>query len=151
MTNNAPDNDLCNRKYVLKCKVKFFDKYVRENIGQGKINEYQRKLVLLVPEQNDECMRFFQAWLPETVEEYFEIATQIGVPVHSPSRVAIKRGPDVQSEKPYLTVMSVGVEEVIKARCKEGDWLKVISLPSNEEDEADFARDASEGNFQVVE
>lgn len=144
MSNQIPPeqaNDPTFRKYYLNCKVVFFRKTV-ENVA--------RTMALLVPQEGDETNRFYAAWVPTSQGEHYELAATIGTPVNSPVRLSIHLGHDEKCDRPYLFVMSKGVEDIIVGHIPEGRVLRVTVLPANEEDQADFAQDASDGNFEVV-
>ncbi len=132
-------NDPTYKKYVLTCTTRFYEKVV-----EGK----ERKMVLLVPEENDEMHRFLNAWCPTTQGEKHELAAYIGAPAHTPARCAVFMGHDEKCERPYLFVMSKGVEDIL-VKYKEGLRLIVTTLPANEDSEADNT-EASEGNFEVL-
>ena len=141
-------NDPSYKKYNLTTKIKFIRKSVREDIGGGKIQSYERKMVILIPQEGDETNRFYYAWVPSTQEEKYELAGVIGSPVNSPCRFSVHMGHDEKSEKPYLFVMSKGVEDII-VKMREGDLVRVTTLPANEDSEADYAQDA-QGNFEAI-
>lgn len=132
------------REYHLNCRVKFHRKYVHEN-GRS----YERDLVILVPEDSDERTRFLSAWLPDSREEYFELASIMSPPIDSPCRLSVHRGPDDKSEKHYLFVMSKGVEEIILEHIKEGAIIPLKILPEGAEEILDHAVD-SHGNYQLI-
>jgi len=149
----APEqaNDPTFKKYHLKCMVKFFKKTVRDDLGTRGVIAYDRTMVLLVPQESDEMVRFLNAWCPTTIGEHFELAGHIGGPVHSTCRFSIFMGHDEKCDRPYLFCMSKGVEDIIVKFGKEGMNVQVTTLPANQDSEADFAQDASDGNYQVSE
>lgn len=136
------------KQYKLKCTTKFFNKNIKEDIGKGVIQSYKRKLVLLVPEHNDEFNRFARAWLPDDSKQYFELAAVLGGPAHTPSRLSVHLGHDEKLDRPYLFVMSKGAEDIL-IKYKEGTNLIVTTLPANEDAEADSV-EANQGNFEVM-
>lgn len=138
------------KKYPMLCKTKFFRKEVSEDIGHGVKQQYTRKLVILIPQESDMRTRFLNAWLPETTEEYHELAAEIGAPIHAPCRLSIHRGHDEKCDRPYLFVWSKGVEDIL-VKFAEGTTVSVCALPANSEMEADFAPDSDDGNYDVVE
>lgn len=142
-------NDPTFKKYFLNCKVKFFKKTITEDIGHGRITNYERNMVLLIPQESDECHRFYHAWVPSVVTQHYELAGIIGSPINSPARFSVHMGHDERCDRPYLYLMSKGVEDIIAGMITEGRVLRVTTLPANEEDEADNAQDASDGNFLV--
>lgn len=136
--------DPTERQYKIKAKVKFIKKYV-EDFGRS----YQRVLAILIPETSTEQMMFLNAWLPTEKQEYFELAAFIASPINSPCKLSIHKGPDEKSEKPYLFVMSKGIEEaLIKYKCN-GKVLDLTILPESEEMVADEATD-SDGDFDLI-
>lgn len=143
-------NDPIYRKYFLTCKTKFIKKDVSEDIGSGITQQYTRKLVILIPQESDQRTLFLKAWMPETIEEYHEFAAELGAPVHGPSRLSVHMGHDEKCDRPYLFIMSKGVEDILNT-FPEGTLVKVSTLPANHEDAADYAQDATEGNFDAVE
>ncbi len=138
------------KKFNLKCKVKFIKKSISEDIGKGRRANYDRVMAILIPQESDECYRFYAAWVPDTVEQHFELTGVIGHPVHSPCRFSVHRGHDGRSDRPYLFVMTKGVEDLIVRYKKEGDEMNVVTMPANEDSEADYV-EASDGNFRVVD
>lgn len=142
-------NDPTYRKYVLSCKTKFVTKNVSEEIKAGVVNQYQRHMVLLVPQESDQRTRFLSAWMPETMEEYFELVLDLGAPIHGPTRASIHMGHDQWCDRPYLTIMSKGVEEIL-LKFSEGITVQAVVLPANMDGEADQGADSSEGNYEVV-
>lgn len=148
----APElkNDPTYKKYHLSCKTKFHFKTVTEDIGRGVISSYARKLVLLVPQESDQRSRFLSAWCPDTKEEFYEVAAEVGAPVHGPVRLSVHRGYDDKLDRPYLFVMSKGVEEIL-LDFPEGRTLEVTILPANMDGEADYALDSSDGNYEAVQ
>lgn len=134
----SDDGEMTERRYVLKCKTKFFRKSVNENIN-GKQKSYERKLVLLIPQDNDQRTRFLMAWLPDTTQDYYEVSTFISRPVDGPARMSVHRADD-RSDRHYLFVMSVGAEEVL-AKLAEGSLINVEVMKGSEDSEADFAAD----------
>lgn len=151
-TEIAPElvGDPTYRKHIFMCKTKFFKKNVEEDIGKGIVQRYQRKLVLLIPQESDATTYFLNAWVPEVITEYHELAAELAAPVFAPSRLSIHLGHDEKCDRPYLTVLSKGIEDIL-VKYPEGTLLKVTALPANEEGEADFAPDSDNGNFDVVQ
>lgn len=148
--NDMPNEHLpTNRRFNLRTRVKLFKKNVVEDIGK-EVQRYERKMVFLIPDQSDEMVRFMMAWLPDTMDEYSEVVGIMGHPVNSPCRLALKRGPDAQCERHYLTVMNVGVEEVIWRNMRDGQSIPVEILGAHEDSEADYARE-SDGSYKKSE
>lgn len=130
--------------YVLKCQVLSKVKHVKDFERQ-----YTRQLIYLIPEQNDQAQSFFRAWLPETREEFFELVAEIPNPVDSVARLSVHRGPDENSEKHYLFMMSKGVEEIFLERNLIGKTITIKILPESDDQLVDTVRDSS-GNFDLV-
>lgn len=140
--------ELTDNNYTLTVRTKFVTKTVQEKELNFK---YERKMVILIPEINDECIRFFNAWLPETTNDYYEIVSTIGAPIHSPCRLSVHRAPHAYSqEKHFLFVMSKGCEDDL-LRFPEGRMMTLSVLPQSEDQEADFAKDSDTGNYHLVE
>lgn len=137
------------KKYHLKCKIKFFLKDVKEDIGKGITQSYKRKLVLLVPDFNDEFSRFASAWLPDNPKTHFELAAQIGAPAHLPARCSVHFGHDEKFDKPYLFMMSKGVEDIL-VKYAEGTTIQVTTLPADQDSEADNT-EADQGSYDVMQ
>lgn len=138
MDNSTPEDDLTQRRYKLTCKTKFIE---------GSYKGQKLKNVILIPQENDQRTKFLTAWLPDTVGEYYELASFISMPVDSPCRLSVHRAPDKNSERHYLFVMSKGVEEVLLMK-PEGLTVMVETMKASEEEEADHAR-GEDGQFEV--
>lgn len=138
MNDNFESDDLTERRYKLTCKTKFVN---------GKYKGQAIRNVILIPQDNDQRTKFLMAWLPDITGEHYEIASFISMPVDSPCRVAIRRGPDEMSERHYLFVMSKGVEEQL-LKMKEGSTIAVETYKASEESETDHAI-GEEGSFEV--
>jgi len=132
------------QEYVLKCKVIEKVKHVKDHDRQ-----YERRLIYLIPERNDQAMAFFRAWLPDTRGEYFELVADIPNPIASPCRLSVHRGPDEVSENHYLFVMSKGVEEIIQERKLVGKTLIIKILPESSDEVVDQVRDSG-GDFDLI-
>lgn len=146
--NFEESNDPTQRRYFLKCQIKFFETTIKEEVG-GRSLQYARKLVFLVPQESDQRSHFFNAWLPDQAGEHYELSGYVKPPIDSPCRFAIFRGPDKRSQNHYLLVMSKGVEDIL-VRLREGSSILVETFAAFEEAEADFARDTSDGNYDLI-
>jgi hypothetical protein len=131
-------------EYHLSAKVKFVDIDVKDHN-----RNYKRKLVILIPEVSTEQMNFFKAWLPEVSDEYFELATIIHSVVATPCRMAILKSKQNISDKPYLMIMSKGVEEDFINYKLEGKTLRLTILAEGNEEALDEIKDSS-GNFDTI-
>lgn len=132
------------KEYNLRVKAKFVSKNIEDN---GRT--YHRQMVILIPHESDERTYFFKAWLPETREEYFELAGQLASPINSNVRLSIHLGMNDFNTGPYLFVMSKGVEELMIEHKLEGKTFNLKIFPDNLEDQADFATD-SNGSYSVT-
>jgi len=141
-------NDPTQRRYNLKCTIKFFSTTVRDQMPSGVVKTYERTLVFLIPQESDERTRFLSAWLPDTSDEYHEVTAFIAHPVDAPVRLSVHRS-DNRSNRHYLTVMSKGAEDVL-LKMREGQSISIQVLKASEDSEADFAPD-TEYNFEVLQ
>ncbi len=144
--NFEEQGDPTQRKYVLRCKLKFFRKWVAE-IVNGKDLGHERKQVMLVPQEGGQQIAFFDAWLPHKVGDYFEVTGFIGSSIDSPTRFAVCRS-DAKCEKHYLHVMSTGVADVLRDR-DEGSNFQVTINPANSDSEADDSLEAG-GDYDLI-
>lgn len=141
------------QQYNLLCRVRCFTKNIKEDIGT-KILSYQSLICCLVPEQNDECMKFFQAWLPEVPEERYEVAAFVKVPTNGKTRLVVKYGDDDHNalgafDGPYLQVMSLGLSKWLNGK-KDGQRVEVVILPESADEIADDGIEANEGGYDLV-
>lgn len=141
--------DVCEREYNLTCKVKIRKIWVEDNQNEKGIVRSERTMVYLIPQESDQRTRFLTAWLPEVAHEYYEVASFIASPIDSPCRLSVHRGPDSRNETHYLFVMSTGVSEIL-SRLKEDSLVNVKILPASKDSETDFAKDSSEGNYELA-
>lgn len=132
------------QEYNITAKVKFVDVNVKDHDRQ-----YSRRLVILIPQESMQRDLFFNAWLPEVSEEYFELATVIRSSIPSPCRMAILKAKKGISDRPYLTIMSKGVEEDFISHKMEGKIVEVKILPEDQDHVSDDARDSG-GNFDLI-
>lgn len=119
-------DDATERTYVLKCRPAIFKVWV-EDAGR----KYQSTILLLVPEVNDQCVQFFNAWLPEDAQTHFELGAFIHPPIASPARLSVHRRNE-RSPNHHLTVMSRGVAEEIE-KFAMNKVLTVDILPASQE------------------
>lgn len=110
-----PKQKSCQTRYHLLCKVVVKDCTYedQQSTGNSIISE---KLVFLIPEYNDQATRFFNAWMPETLEGYQEIGCEMGHPLYSAFRAALYRVSTFNSSlrENHIFVMSKGAEEILK-------------------------------------
>lgn len=131
------------RKYSIKCKVKYHERWNNDGIRNALV-----KLVLLVPEDSDQRTLFLKAWLPAMSTQRVEVTGFIPNPkIDSPCRFLVRRADD-RSDRHYLQIMSKGVADDIIAKLKEGDRL-LIKIGSEADDEdADNSRESG-GSFDL--
>lgn len=134
--------DPCDMSYFLTCDVVLKTITVKEHN-----KEYENRIALLIPRESDQRTSFLRAWLPDTLDEHFELNVFLKPPVDSPCRVSIHRGPGKFAEKHYLFVMSKGVEEVLRRFDIKKVDIKI--LPESDVTASDFARDSDEGNYDL--
>lgn len=140
--------ELTDKKYHLLARTKFVEKTV---IEEELKTQYVRRMVILIPDLNDEAMRFFRAWLPETTEDYYEVVAELGAPVHSPCRLSVHRKPHPYSnDYHFLFVMTKGVEDDL-LQFPQGTRIQLTVLSQDSDEAADFAKDSDDGNYQLVE
>lgn len=132
------------KEYNITAKVKFVDVDVKDNDRQ-----YKRKLVLLIPQESSEQVLFFNAWLPETSGEFFELSAVIKSGVPTPARLAILKSREGIYDRPYLMVMSKGVEEDFISYRMEGKTVSLTILPEGEDEVADLAKDSG-GDYDLI-
>lgn len=114
-----PRIDPMERTYHLTTKVKV----VTMTGKQGeKDTGGSFKVVVLVPEQNDETTRFFAAWLADTEKDSFECLGTMGYPIYGSMRLSVCRGNKTCHEA-HLFVMSKGVEDILVN--KDGEKIQV--------------------------
>lgn len=138
--------DPTQKRYHITCYLKFHRTTVREETGKGE-KSYERTLALLIPDYNDQAALFLSAWMPDTIEQWHEVTGFFPPPVMSPSRFSVHRGRDGKVDRPYLTVMSKGVEDIL-LNFKEGQRFLINIFKASEDAEADHAIEADH-NFEV--
>lgn len=136
--------EISNERFTLRCKVLAKEMSYLDKQSAGKKWNEQAKVVLLQPEVNTECSRFFDDRLPTLDEEYTEVGMLIGGPVFGFVRGALQRGSKLCS-RPHIFVMSKRAENVLKYL--DGREIEVIIL--SEEEEANY--DEPEGKGMSVD
>jgi hypothetical protein len=143
-------DDPTEREYHLECKVAIKTVRSFDQKPNGEEFVIDRTMAFLIPEYNDQCTYFLNAWLPETREEVFEIATFIKPPIASPCRVGIRRGNEI-IEKHHMVVMSKGIEEELVDKKFDGKSIRLQVLPASMDNDIlahEKAKDSS-GSFHV--
>jgi hypothetical protein len=134
--------------YHLKCRVVIKDVSYEDQQSKGN-TQATAKMVFLVPESSTQKDLFLAAWLPETVEEWHEVALMIGAPINGPCRAAVMRK-NARMDEHHIFMMSVGAGEdliqEIEGQKKRWTWLNkraisVTVLPEAEDQLLDLARD----------
>lgn len=131
-------------EYHISAIVKFVDVDVQDGDRR-----YKSKLVLLIPEDSTQQMLFFNAWLPEVSEEFFELTAIIKTGVQSFARLAILRRKQGICDRPYLMIMSKGVAEDFIHYRMEGRRIELVIQPESCDELADKAKDSS-GDFDLI-
>lgn len=134
--------------YRLKCRVVIKEvSYEDEQSKETKLNT--ARMVFLVPKEGTQRDLFFAAWLPDSVEEWFEVALSVGAPINGPCRAAIMRK-NARMDAHHLFVMSAGAEEDLLQEFggTKKSWtlfrnrdIEVEVLPETEDKILDLAKD----------
>lgn len=135
-------NEKIEQTYHLKCRARVFSLWV-DDAGR----KYQSKILILVPEMNDQAARFFDAWLPDEADKHYELAAYIELPIASMARLSVHRRND-RCEKHHLTVMSKGVAEEIE-KYALNKVINVETYPSSKELESLGSKETS-GDFTKI-
>ena len=135
-------NDKIEQEYFLKCRASVVSLWV-DDAGR----KYESKILILVPEMNDQAARFFDAWLPEDADKHYELAGYIRAPIASKARLSIQRRND-RCDKHHLTVMSKGVADEIEKFALD-KVLSVEIFPSSRELESLESKETS-GDFTKI-
>lgn len=123
------------RTFQLKCKV-----VVKEISVVDDDRKFTRRVVLLVPEDNDQRSMFLATWLPDTAEQHYELVGFVKSPIDSPARLSVHRR-NQRHDNHHLFMMSKGVEEIILENRLEGKFLDVTILPASMDEAADDMKD----------
>lgn len=128
----VPHNDLTQKEYNLKCLVLVKHMSAQQGLTPGAA---EFNAVILVPEINDEAIRFLNAWCPEVENEHFEFAAFLKAPINLPTRLSIHLPDRLYSKSPYLFVMSKGIEEILVNL--NGRIINIQTLKASADSEAD--------------
>ncbi len=125
------------QEYTLTCKIVPHDVSYEDEQSQGKLGNLTRKVVGLVPIENSQMYRFFNAWLG-VPGKLVECLVRFDHPFHQYARVAIlhPKSVDPQShlEDHHLFLMSYGLSEIILAKKSLHDGeITVTILPASED------------------
>lgn len=136
MSVSLTNQDLTEKEYNLICHIK----PIKEAIKQGELGgQSEYTAIILIPLESTQRERFLNAWLPEPEEKNtVEIPCFIQHPIDSSCRVAIFRRDHRSPDKPYLFVMSKGVEDELLKMIKLGkNKVGVKTFPASLDSEAD--------------
>lgn len=133
-----PQEEMLKRDYHLKCKIIVKDISYDDEQSKG-VQKITEKMVFLKPYESTQRTMFFNAWLPETKEEHFELACTAPYPIDGFFKASIHRVDDRFTEGHYLFVMSRGAEEDFKKM--NGRDIEITVLSAESEDEADKMKD----------
>lgn len=122
--------EINNERFTLRCRVIAKDMSFRDKQSAGKEWNEKARVVLLKPDVNTECSRFFDERLPILDEEYTEVGMLIGGPVFGFVRGALRRGTKI-CDRPHIFVMSKRAENVLKYL--DGREIEVVILSEDEE------------------
>jgi len=118
-------------RFELSCKVLVQDVTYDDFQSKG-TSLVTEKMVFLVPRESSQRDLFLTAWLPDTVEEHFEIGLLLGHPVSGPARASIHRK-NKDCDEHHIFIMSKGAEEDLKNM--NGKVIPVTVLGEIEEQE----------------
>lgn len=138
-------------RFELNCKVVGVKLPYRDHQSYGKEWNETADVILLVPEQSDECAAFYGAWLPdETMPEvdgkppYCEIGMEMGFPVSGFARGAVFFASKLYPER-HIFVMSNRAEKILQNRI--GQKIRVTVLGEQEFDHAYEAKAESKSPY----
>jgi len=130
------------RVYQLLCYVKKIKLTFKDTLAYGKMKDVQQEeeCIVLIPENNDEGIKFWMAWLPQDYESQgkYEVPSWIDGPIHSPARLAVML-PNKQCDKNHLFLMTPALEDKLKKFVKDGSdrRLAVKIFPASEDNICD--------------
>lgn len=134
------------KEYHLKCFVKVKEISYLDEQSKGSSRNTE-KMIFLIPQESDERTRFLMAWLPETIDEHTELGFEIGYPVFSIFRGAVKRyHKEAGINLPFIFVMTRGVEEILKQ--VDGLYINIKSLGESDELRLDAQKDYELSNIK---
>jgi len=116
--------------YYLTCKVKILPVTYEDYQSKGNMGQVTEDMVFLIPQESDQRSLFYNAWLPETLEENFEIGISMGHPIFGVFRATVRRfHPSLR--EPHIFVMTRSAEEIFKYI--KDKTIKVDVLPQDDE------------------
>lgn len=122
-----------NVEFRVQAKVKVTRVSINDN---G--NKYSNTLVLLIPQESSELIRFYDEWLPSVSDENPEFTGRINTGgVSMPSRMCLSRGSKFYHE-PYILAMSVGASNALKTRALNSSSPITVLLEIFSEDVEDI-------------
>lgn len=140
----------CERRYNLSCKVIVKDCTYEDEQSKGN-SQVTEKLVFLLPQDNTERTLFYNAWLPEMVDEHQELGAVIGHPLYSSLRVALWRSTSFVNEI-HLFVMSKGAEEVLKTMNEKIIQVEILGQGEDQllDGQKDFELTLNKNKYEKV-
>ncbi len=120
---------LTQQEYNLKCRVEI-KRLTYKEIADGR--QHEADCVLLIPDHEaTETMKFFTAWLPDTIDTYHEVPSYVLHPINSPCRMAVLRNDELDGFH-HLFVMSTGIEEILKRRNGQSVFVRILPEADDE-------------------
>ncbi len=138
-------DDKTENEFYLKCKILIRTIQSKDQKPNGEIFWTPRTMAFLIPELNDQGVRFLDAWLPEGKDEHFEMYSALGSPISSSCRLAIcRKNQDIEDH--HLVVMSKGVEEEMVEYGLSGKVITAKILPSSADSENKIHDESKDSN-----
>jgi len=124
--------------YHIKCKVEIKRVAFMDHQSEGDCGMVEEDMVFLVPQEGDQRTAFYNAWLPDTLDQFFEIGMSMGHPIFGVFRGAVARV-HAGIKEPHIFVMTKSAEEVFKN--VKGKTIDVKVLAQGDEILLDQAAD----------
>lgn len=120
----------------LTCQIKAVKEQVTLTKRLGEDIKGEDVTIFLVPEMNTQFTRFLLAHNPDDYElaQSIQLVSIIPYPINQPCRIAYMTSNEKCSDRHHFRVMTVDVEDAIKARMKDGDKLTIEVVPFSEEE-----------------
>jgi len=135
------------KHYFLKCKVHIVKVCYEDYQSKGNLGTVEEDMVFLEPEINTEATRFYNAWLPDSLEEAAEIGISMGYPVFGMFRACVRRF-HKDFKRPHIFVMSRGAEEIFKHLKLKN--IEVEVMGASEEEALDAQKDFDLASKKVI-
>lgn len=128
------------QEYKLTCKIVFATKSYEDEQSLGKLGVLTRPVVLLVPIENSQMYRFFNAWMG-IPEKRVEVLLRFDHPFHQYARSCIMHPKSVDKESEleehHLHLMAFGLSQMILAKPSLNGSEILISTCSASDDHPD--------------